>query len=66
MKETIDEFGIDFALFRDESINATPEHKDRAKDKLALCYQELIPVLVRAVQELSAKVDLLEGNTDES
>ena len=64
VKETIDAFGIDFALFRDESINATPEHKDRAKDKLALCYQELIPVLVRAVQELSAEVDKLKGDVN--
>lgn len=61
VKATLDEFGIDFALFRDESIGATEAHKERASDKLALCYQELIPVLVRAVQELSAEVETLKG-----
>ena len=57
VKATLDDFGIDFALFRDTSIGATAEHKDRAKDKLALCYQELIPVLIKSVQELSSIVD---------
>ena len=61
VKETMDKHGVDFALFRDESIGATEAHKERASDKLALCYQELIPVLVRAVQELSEEVEALKG-----
>ncbi len=64
VKQTMDDFGVDFGLFRDQEVNATDEHKDLAKDKLALCYQELIAIQAKAIQELSAKVDELSNTID--
>jgi len=55
--ETMNDFGVDFGVYRDRSINAEDAHKDAAADKLALCYQEFIAVQTRAIQELSAKLD---------
>ena len=61
VKTVMDKHGVDFGLFRDESIGAEDAHKDRASDKLALCYIELVPVLIKSVQELSARVIELES-----
>jgi hypothetical protein len=61
VKTVMDKHGVDFGLFRDESIGAEEAHKDRASDKLALCYIELVPVLIKSVQELSSRVIELEN-----
>ena len=57
----MDSFGVDFGVYRDQEISAEKAHKERAKDKLSLCYQEFIAIQTKAIQELSAKVDLLEA-----
>ncbi len=63
--ETMNDFGVDFGVYRDQEIKAEEAHRERAKDKLSLCYQEFIAVQTKAIQELSAKVDLLEAEITE-
>ncbi len=65
VKQVMDDFGVDFGLFRDQEIKAEPEHKEAAKDKLSLCYQELIAIQAKAIQELSAKLDELTVEVNE-
>ncbi len=64
VKQAMDDFGVDFGLFRDQEVKATDDHKDLARDKLSLCYQELIAIQAKAIQELSAKVDELTTRID--
>ena len=54
VKQTMDEISIDFGLYQDHSVNG-------GKDVKSLGYTELIPVLIKAVQELSAKNVELEN-----
>ena len=54
VKEVSDSQGIDFAGYQDHSING-------GEDVLSIGYTELIGPLVKAVQELSARVQELEN-----
>lgn len=54
VKTAMDELGVDFGGFQDHSKNG-------GKDVLSLGYAELVPVLIKAVQELSARVAQLEA-----
>ena len=57
MKAALDRLGIDtadFAGFVDANVNGGP-------DRLMLRYLEFIPPLIKAVQELSARIETLEG-----
>ena len=58
--KAMNDFGVDFGVYRDQEIKADEVHKEAAKDKLSLCYQEFIAIQAKAIQELSAKVDSLE------
>ncbi len=49
VKKVMDNFGVDFSLYIDQ------------EDKLALCYQELIAVQAKAIQELTKRVEKLES-----
>ena len=61
----MDSFGVDFGVYRDRGIKATTEHKERAKDKLYLCYHEFIAVQTKAIQELSDIVSESKDRIDE-
>jgi trimeric autotransporter adhesin len=57
VKAALDRLGIDttdFAGFVDANVNGGP-------DRLMLRYLEFIPPLIKAVQELSARIETLEG-----
>lgn len=54
VKETMDELSIDFGLYQDHLVNG-------GQDVKTLGYAELIPILIKAVQELSAKNIELEN-----
>lgn len=54
VEETMDEISIDFGVYQDHSVNG-------GKDVKSLGYAELIPVLIKAVQELSTKNAELEN-----
>jgi hypothetical protein len=57
VKQTLDKLGIDFGGYQDHKING-------GCDVLSLGYTELIAPLIKAVQELSAKVITLETQLD--
>lgn len=63
VKEVIDRRGIDFAGYVDPSIN--PESSDDpdevAQAPLGLRYEEFIAPIVKAIQELSDRLDVLES-----
>ena len=61
VKATMDSFGVDFGVYRDEAVKAEEVHKERATGKLALCYREFIAIQTKAIQELSSKVSSLEA-----
>lgn len=50
VKETMDKLGVDFGGYQDHSING-------GKDVLSIGYEELIPVLIKAVQEQQQQID---------
>ncbi len=50
VKESMDNFGVDFSLYVKQE-----------EDKLALCYQELIAIQAKAIQELTKRVEKLES-----
>ena len=54
VKKTLDDIGIDFAGYQDHAVNG-------GNDVLTLGYTEFIPILMKAVQELSAEVDKLKA-----
>jgi hypothetical protein len=54
VKESMDDLSIDFGVYQDHQVNG-------GKDIKTLGYAELIPVLIKAVQELSAKNTELEN-----
>lgn len=53
IKQVMDDMNIDFAGYQDHSIAG-------GLDKLTIGYEEFIAPLIKAIQELSAKVDALE------
>lgn len=62
VKEVLDKFGKDYTFYSDSEVDR-PGQKIPSK---SLVYSDFIPILVKAIQELSAKVDKLEGkNTEE-
>ena len=64
VKATMDTFGVDFGVYRDEAVKAEEVHKERATGKLSLCYREFIAIQTKAIQELSSKVSLLEAEIE--
>lgn len=54
VKEVIDSLGVDFGGYQDHSIGG-------GNDVLSIGYDEFIAPLIKAVQELSARVKILEG-----
>ena len=65
VKAAMDQFGVDFGVYRDEAVKAEEVHKERATGKLSLCYREFIAIQTKAIQELSSKVSLLESRIEE-
>lgn len=55
VKQTMDNLGVDFGGYQDHSVNG-------GDDVLSIGYDELIAPLIKAVQELSARVKQLEAN----
>lgn len=55
MKQTMDEMGVDFVALKDTSVTGNGE------GDLGVAYGEFFGVLIKAVQELSAKVKALES-----
>ena len=55
VKSVIDNSGIDFGGFQDHKLSG-------GDDVLSLGYEELIAPLIKAVQELTARIDILEGD----
>jgi hypothetical protein len=53
VKVAMDELGIDFGGYQDHSING-------GNDVKTLGYQELIPVMIKAIQELKAEIEELK------
>lgn len=62
VKEALDKFDKDYTLYSD-SEDDRPGQKIPSK---SLVYSDFIPILVKAIQELSAKVDKLEGRDVEN
>ncbi len=54
VKEVLDRLGVDFGGFQDHS-------RSGGDDVLSIGYTEMIAPLIRAVQELSDRVEMLEG-----
>ena len=54
VKEVLDKNGIDFGGFQDHKISG-------GDDVLSIGYNELIAPMIKAIQQLSAKVDSLEA-----
>ncbi len=54
VKQVMDDLGVDFAGYQDHSLNG-------GQDVKSIGYSELISPLIKAVQELSARVKVLEG-----
>jgi hypothetical protein len=57
VKEVLDRNGIDFGGFQDHKISG-------GDDVLSIGYTELIAPMIKAIQQLSAKVDSLEAQLD--
>ena len=55
VKQVMDDLGVDFAGYQDHSLNG-------GQDVKSIGYSELISPLIKAVQELSARVKVLEGS----
>jgi len=55
VKDVIQASGVDFGGFQDHSVNG-------GQDVLSLGYTELIAPMIKAIQELTARINLLEGN----
>ena len=55
VKEVIEASGVDFGGFQDHKVNG-------GGDVLSLGYSELIAPMIKAIQELTARINVLEGN----
>lgn len=53
VKQVMDALNVDFGGYQDHSIKG-------GKDQLSIAYMELIGPLIKSIQELNAKVELLE------
>lgn len=53
LKQVLDEMGVDFGGYQDHSVAG-------GQDVLSIGYDELIAPMIRAIQELAAKVEYLE------
>ncbi len=54
VKQVMDDLGVDFAGYQDHSLNG-------GQDVLSIGYGELIAPMIKAIQELKARVEALEG-----
>jgi hypothetical protein len=59
VKQTMDELGVDFGGYQDHSVKG-------GKDVLSLGYAEFISPMIKAIQELSARVESLEKQLKEA
>lgn len=55
VKEVINTSGVDFGGFQDHSVSG-------GEDVLSIGYDELIAPMIKAIQELTARINVLEGN----
>jgi hypothetical protein len=55
VQDVINASGVDFGGFQDHSVNG-------GNDVLSLGYTELIAPMIKAIQELTARINVLEGN----
>jgi len=55
VKDVIEASGVDFGGFQDHSVNG-------GQDVLSIGYTELIAPMIKAIQELTARINVLEGN----
>jgi len=55
VQDVIEATGVDFGGFQDHSVNG-------GQDVLSLGYTELIAPMIKAIQELTARINVLEGN----
>lgn len=55
VQDVIEASGVDFGGFQDHSING-------GQDVLSIGYSELIAPMIKAIQELTARINVLEGN----
>ena len=55
VKSVIEASGVDFGGFQDHSVNG-------GGDVLSIGYTELIAPMIKAIQELTARINVLEGN----
>jgi hypothetical protein len=55
LKEVIETSGVDFGGFQDNSLNG-------GDDLMTVSYIELIAPMIKAIQELTARINVLEGN----
>jgi hypothetical protein len=59
VKQTMDGLGVDFGGYQDHSVAG-------GKDVLSLGYEEFIAPMIKAIQELSARVESLEKQLKEA
>jgi hypothetical protein len=55
VQDVINASGVDFGGFQDHSVNG-------GNDVLSIGYTELIAPMIKAIQELTARINVLEGN----
>jgi len=55
VQDVIQASGVDFGGFQDHSVNG-------GQDVLSIGYTELIAPMIKAIQELTARINVLEGN----
>ena len=55
VKQVMDDLGVDFGGYQDHSING-------GQDVMSIGYGELIAPMIKAIQELKARVEVLEGS----
>lgn len=55
VQDIIEASGVDFGGFQDHSVNG-------GQDVLSIGYTELIAPMIKAIQELTARINVLEGN----
>ncbi|CUB21629.1 hypothetical protein BN2127_JRS7_02838 [Bacillus subtilis] len=56
VKQVMDELNVDFAGYQDHSING-------GKDVKSIAYEELFAPIIKSIQELSNRIEMLEKNT---